>query len=143
MTWQDLVRQYWPSATDEEVDSILWNCTCFPFGSVDKIRDQLSALAERSAGCVDKALELSFRDLEEALGKAKQRHIVDDSRTDGEVIVINNGVREVTDGRAEIWMPLTRPKDPVEDNKGSKIRDVRPKPSPRAWARWAGYDCAE
>lgn len=30
-TWGDVVRQYKPDATDEEVEYILWNETCYPF----------------------------------------------------------------------------------------------------------------
>jgi len=71
MTWRDLVRQYWPSVTDEEADSILWNCTCFPFGSLERVREQLAELARRSGGDVGKAQALAFRDLEEALEKVK------------------------------------------------------------------------
>ena len=30
-----------------------------------------------------------------------------------------------------------------EPGGGEKSKDVRPKPTPRQWARWAGYDCGE
>jgi len=30
-----------------------------------------------------------------------------------------------------------------DDREEEKPKDVRPKPSPREWARWAGYDCGE
>jgi len=71
MPWRDLVCQYWPSASDEEADSILWNCSCFPFCGLGKVKEQLSELAKRSGGDVGKAQALAFRDLEEALEKVK------------------------------------------------------------------------
>ena len=27
--------------------------------------------------------------------------------------------------------------------KDIELKDIRPKPSPRQWARWAGYNCGE
>jgi len=71
MTWRDSVRQYWPNASDEEADGILWNCTCFPFGAPEKIKEQLSNLARRSGGNVSRAQVLAFKDLEKALEGAK------------------------------------------------------------------------
>lgn len=41
MTWRDLVRKYFPNASDEECDFILWNRTAFPFASVDIIEKQI------------------------------------------------------------------------------------------------------
>ena len=33
MTWIDLVKQYFPNATDEECTSILWEKTPFPIST--------------------------------------------------------------------------------------------------------------
>lgn len=41
MTWIDLVRKYFPNATDEEADFILWEKTCFPFGNVSQVEKQI------------------------------------------------------------------------------------------------------
>lgn len=30
ITWLELVREYFPKATDEEANGILWECTGFP-----------------------------------------------------------------------------------------------------------------
>lgn len=32
--------------TDEEIDYLLWNETCFPFGTLDQVVDQLETYAK-------------------------------------------------------------------------------------------------
>lgn len=41
MTWKDLVNKYFPNATSNECESILWSETSFPIGSVSCIEKQL------------------------------------------------------------------------------------------------------
>lgn len=41
MTWLDLVRKYFPDATDEEADYILWEHTAFPFAGIEYIEMQI------------------------------------------------------------------------------------------------------
>ena len=41
MTWIDLVREYFPDAADSECDRLLWNDTCFPFGTIEQVQAQL------------------------------------------------------------------------------------------------------
>jgi len=40
-TWIDLVRDYFPNASDEECDFILWEKTAFPMCGFDKVKEQL------------------------------------------------------------------------------------------------------
>ena len=41
MTWQELVRKYFPNASDEECDFILWNKTAFPMGRIETVEQQI------------------------------------------------------------------------------------------------------
>lgn len=41
MTWIDLVREYFPDATEKECDFILWERTAFPVTGEETIREQL------------------------------------------------------------------------------------------------------
>ena len=41
MTWLDLVRKYFPDATDQEADYILWEQTAFPFAGNEYIEMQI------------------------------------------------------------------------------------------------------
>lgn len=41
MTWRDLVRKYFPNASDEECDFILWERTAFPVSSIETIEKQI------------------------------------------------------------------------------------------------------
>lgn len=47
MTWSDLVRKYFPTATDRDADFVLWEHTCFPMGSAEDVEEQLKAIAKR------------------------------------------------------------------------------------------------
>ena len=42
VTLEELVREYFPDSTDDEVKYILWNKTAFPFGRPEKIREHLA-----------------------------------------------------------------------------------------------------
>lgn len=41
MTVLELVKEYFPNATEKECEYILWEKTAFPMGSVNIIRKQL------------------------------------------------------------------------------------------------------
>lgn len=43
-TWLDLVHEYFPDATDEYADFLLWERTAFPFASPAHVRMQLRAV---------------------------------------------------------------------------------------------------
>ena len=44
MTWIDLVRKYFPNASEEECDFILWNRTAFPMASAEAVEKQIKEL---------------------------------------------------------------------------------------------------
>ena len=44
MTHIDLVREYFPNATDGECDCILWELTCFPLCSAEMVEAQIVEL---------------------------------------------------------------------------------------------------
>lgn len=41
MTWNDLVRKYFPDATDKDCDFILWETTAFPLVPAEEVERQL------------------------------------------------------------------------------------------------------
>lgn len=45
MTWWDLVRKYFPEATDEECEYILWEKTAYPMGNVNTVEQHIKELA--------------------------------------------------------------------------------------------------
>ncbi len=46
MTWLELVKKYFPNASDKEADFILWEKTCFPICSAETVEKQLKELSE-------------------------------------------------------------------------------------------------
>jgi len=47
-TWRDLVKRFFPDVTEEECNFILWELTCYPFGSVLQVARQLKAESPKS-----------------------------------------------------------------------------------------------
>ena len=37
----ELVLYYFPTADDEDIDWILWNSTCWPYGPIERINDNI------------------------------------------------------------------------------------------------------
>lgn len=50
-TWGDIVREYVPDATDEEVDYILWERTAYPVASEETVRRHLSEYVDGVVRC--------------------------------------------------------------------------------------------
>lgn len=45
MTYLELVRRYFPDATEQEADFLLWEKTCFPVCGSEEVEEQLCELA--------------------------------------------------------------------------------------------------
>ena len=45
MTWFELVRKYFPDASDDECDFLLWEKTAYPACSASHVENQLAELA--------------------------------------------------------------------------------------------------
>jgi hypothetical protein len=48
MTWYDLVRKYFPNASDKVCEYILWEETCYPVGTPEDVETMIKELAERA-----------------------------------------------------------------------------------------------
>lgn len=40
------LEDYFPTLSPNQMDTLLWTCTCFPF-NMKKVKDQLNSLSER------------------------------------------------------------------------------------------------
>jgi len=76
-TWNDLVNRFWGPATDEQMDSLLWCGSCFPFGSVLQVARQLRRLKRLSDGDFDKAMEITHREFDEEFELVRQQIALD------------------------------------------------------------------
>lgn len=66
-TWFELVRKHWPGITDEDVELVLWNATCFPFGSVEQVTAQLIEKYQQSNGSPEYAVAIADREMNEEM----------------------------------------------------------------------------
>lgn len=67
-THKEFIEDIWPGLTEEEAVRLLWNATCFPFGTREKAREQLCGKYEQSGGDIDKAIEIAHQETDAAMG---------------------------------------------------------------------------
>ena len=80
MTCLELVRHYFPQASDAELDDVIWACTGFPGSWLDKdgrtpvgcFNTQLSRISRRSGGNVQRAMHLSDHILDNVMRRLKR-----------------------------------------------------------------------
>ena len=76
MSWNDLVRAWIPEASNAVCESLLWEGTCFPMGSVEQVERQIAEAA--SFPTVGDYLNDCYRKLDDAMRKARENHTDDD-----------------------------------------------------------------
>lgn len=72
-TLGDLVEQYYPGLSSEEMNDLLFNATCFPFGNFEKIEENLKELKENTDGTVSGAIEYSYQQMMEILDRTNRQ----------------------------------------------------------------------
>jgi len=50
MTWMDLVKKYFPNASEKECDFILWEKTAFPLCDLETVERQLQEFNQSIGG---------------------------------------------------------------------------------------------
>jgi hypothetical protein len=76
----DIVREYFPKASDDEARDVLWGCTGWPHffdtgnGRTvqDALRDQLKEIADRSKGDPFIACCIAEQEMDEAMARGKR-----------------------------------------------------------------------
>jgi len=63
----DAVERYFPAAKGEEVMSLLWGATCFPFGGPEDIERQLREMHEAGVTTLDGAHAYAEREMDAAM----------------------------------------------------------------------------
>jgi len=81
MTGQELVKDVFPDATDQQASDAIWQLTSFPFGSpkdgIDAqawYRKMLEEYREKSGGDIDKAFEIAEQEIDAAHKEFKEKH---------------------------------------------------------------------
>jgi len=77
---RDLVREYFPKASDDEARDVLWGCTGWPnfFDTRDGrsipeiLREQLSEIAEKSGGDPFIACCMAVQEMDQAMERGKR-----------------------------------------------------------------------
>ena len=66
-TCVEFVRRVWGECTEDEADSLLWNCTAFPMASVEHVEKQLLQAKVDSGGIVGLAMQQADEVVEKAM----------------------------------------------------------------------------
>lgn len=61
------VRKFFHGCTEQEASALLWNATCFPFGCIDRIRQQLKEAHDKGGGTIDGAIGYAHDELFKAM----------------------------------------------------------------------------
>ena len=70
-TWINLVASIWPNITEAQCDLLLWETTCFPFGSAEKVEQQLKENYVQSDGNIEKLLAICDAKLRDEVSKSQ------------------------------------------------------------------------
>jgi hypothetical protein len=73
-TWIQLVRDNWPGISDEDADMVLWNATCFPFGTEAQVTKHIQEKCVQSNGDPVTAVDIAHRELDEAMRRHNLEH---------------------------------------------------------------------
>lgn len=68
----EALKQYFPTATDEEVDGLMWCATCFPFGDEDQIVENIKEKGIQSNSNIDLAINIAHEEIKKGM---KEIHI--------------------------------------------------------------------
>jgi hypothetical protein len=71
MNYIDMVKQHWPGITTSDAESLLWETTCFGFGSAREVEAQIRKAYETSGGNVKQALDNAYAEIDRAMEQHK------------------------------------------------------------------------
>ncbi len=70
-TWIGLVRKHFSLITDTDAEMILWEATCFPMCSAEKVEQQLIEAYQKSGGSVNVALGQAYAEMDRSRDEAR------------------------------------------------------------------------
>lgn len=74
ITWSELVREIWGQSTsDKDIEILLYECTCFPFGTAKQVIQQLKEIRDRSGRDISIAERLVKKDVERAMRQRDEK----------------------------------------------------------------------
>lgn len=71
-----VIEECFPGLTDKEATVLLWECTAFPCVDAEHVLRQVREISAKSGKSLPKALEISYREMDEAM--ATRRNEVED-----------------------------------------------------------------
>lgn len=70
----EVVVKYYPDISDEQMGNLLWEATCFPFGTLGMIEKNLQDHIRETDGTVQGAIDRSMEMLESAAADIRSKN---------------------------------------------------------------------
>lgn len=71
--WVDRINEIWPGLSAEDIDLVLWNATCYPFGSVERVYADLVKARDMSGGNPRKAVDVFMAEMDAIWDEMRKR----------------------------------------------------------------------
>lgn len=65
----EVIKKFFPDASEEAAEYFLWNGTAYPFAGEGYLRRQIARARGRSGGDIGRAIEMAYEDLERAMAR--------------------------------------------------------------------------
>ncbi len=70
----DAIRHHWPDLPRKDYGRLLFEATSYPAGDGEQVARQVAEMAEKSGQCLEAAMAIADRELDEAMAKARELH---------------------------------------------------------------------
>lgn len=67
MNYIDMVKRHWPGISTSDAECLLWETTCFGFGSAREVEQQIKEAYDTSGGDVEKAIADVYAEIDRVI----------------------------------------------------------------------------
>ena len=71
MNYIEMVKKHWPGISTSDAECLLWETTCFGFGSAREVEDQIREAYDETGGNVEQALANAYAEIDKAMEQHK------------------------------------------------------------------------
>jgi hypothetical protein len=71
MNYIDMVKRHWPGISTSDAECLLWETTCFGFGSAQEVESQIREAYETTGGNIKQALDNAYAEIDKAMEQHK------------------------------------------------------------------------
>ena len=69
MNYIKMVKKHWSGISTSDAECLLWETTCFGFGSAREVEDQIREAYDETGGNVEQALANAYAEIDKAMAE--------------------------------------------------------------------------